>query len=72
VIEVRPGIDGLTLIIRRLLGRRGCFDRWWARESPLNRTLDLYGRAAKLDVRALNAVKLVCCGQFAFLARRDT
>ncbi len=74
LIEVRPGIDALTLIARRLLPRGRSADRWWARwwgnQSPLNSTIDLYGRARRLDVRDVNATKLLFCGQFAFLARR--
>ena len=54
-----------------MTGRPGCFDRWWARQSPFNRALDLYGKAARLDSRLLNATKLLFCGQFAFLAQRD-
>jgi SAM-dependent methyltransferase len=69
--EVRPGIDALTLIAWRMTGRPGWFGRWWARPSPLNRALDLYGRAIRLDPRLLNATKLLFCGQFAFLARRE-
>jgi SAM-dependent methyltransferase len=74
VVELRPGIDALTLISRRLVGSGRAFDRWWARwwggRSPLNRIIDGYGRARGLDARALNATKLLFCGQFAFLARR--
>jgi SAM-dependent methyltransferase len=74
VVEVRPGIDALTLIARRLVGTGRYFDRWWARwwggQSPLNRVIDAYGRVRGLDARALNANKLLFCGQFAFLARR--
>jgi SAM-dependent methyltransferase len=69
--EIRPGIDSLTLIAWRMAGRPAWFGRWWARPSPLNRALDLYGRATRLDPRLLNATKLLFCGQFAFLARRD-
>jgi len=70
-IEFRPGIDGLTLIIWRLTGRPRRFDRWWARPSPLNRALDLYGRTTRLEPPLRNATKLLFCGQFAFLARKD-
>jgi SAM-dependent methyltransferase len=76
VVELRPGIDGLTLIARRLVGSGRPFDRWWARwwggRSPLNRIIDGYGRAGGLDVRTVNANKLLFCGQFAFLAERVT
>jgi SAM-dependent methyltransferase len=70
VIELRPSIDALTLIVRRLVGGGRLFERWWDRESPLNRLIDLYGRRKRLDPRALNAAKLVFCGQFTFVARR--
>ena len=69
VLEVRPGIDALALIAYRLLGRRRIFDRWFGRRSPLNWAIDAYGRARRLSPSAINATKLVFCGQFAFLAR---
>lgn len=73
-LELRPGIDGLTLISRRLVGSGRAFDRswarWWGRRSPLNRMIDGYGRARRLDARSLNATKLIFCGQFAFLAAK--
>jgi SAM-dependent methyltransferase len=71
MVELRPGIDGLTLVAWRLAGGHRCFHRWWGRESPLNRALDAGARALRADVRTLNATKLLFCGQFAFLARRD-
>lgn len=69
VRELRPSIDSLTLIVRRAVGRRGSvFDRWWDRDSPLNRAISLYGRARGLDARSVNAAKLVLCGSFTFVA----
>lgn len=74
VVELRPGIDALTLIVRRIVGTAQPLDRlwarWWGRESPLNRAIDAYGHARGFDARALNATKLLFCGQFAFLAQR--
>jgi SAM-dependent methyltransferase len=68
--EVRPGIDGLTLIVHRALGMPAITRRYWARESPPNRLIGLAARARRLDTRQANAIKLLLCGQFAFLARR--
>ena len=68
--EVRPGIDGLTLIARSLTRRARVFGRWFGRDSPANRALDLAGRAAGASPAEINAAKLKFCGQFAFLARR--
>ena len=39
-VELRPGIDGFTLIAWRVAGGHRCFHRWWGRESPFNRALN--------------------------------
>jgi len=63
VLELRPGIDGLTLILRRGLGGPSYFDRWWSLESPLNRVIGLFARVRRLDPASANAIKLLFCGQ---------
>jgi SAM-dependent methyltransferase len=70
VVELRPVIDGLTLVAWRALGLPAFFHRWWARESPPYRAIELAARAARLDARTRNQIKLVLSGQFAFLAKR--
>jgi hypothetical protein len=70
VLELRPVIDGFTLVAWRALGLPRYFHRWWARESPPYRLIELAARAARLDARTRNQIKLVLAGQFAFLARR--
>jgi SAM-dependent methyltransferase len=70
VMELRPVIDGFTLVAWRALGLPRIFHRWWARESPPYRVIELAARAARLDARTRNQIKLVLAGQFAFLARR--
>jgi len=73
LVELRPGIDALALITRRLVARgrfsQRLWSRWWGGQSPLNRVIDLHGRALRLDAAAVNANKLLFCGQFAFLAQ---
>jgi SAM-dependent methyltransferase len=69
-LELRPGIDALTLIVHRGLGMPRVTRRYWGRESPLGRATGLLARAARLDARQANAIKLLFSGQFAFLARR--
>lgn len=70
LLELRPGIDSLTLIANRGMGMPGFTNRWWSSESPLNRAIDLAGRAGRLDARRRNAVKLIFSAQYAFLVRR--
>jgi SAM-dependent methyltransferase len=70
VVELRPVIDGFTLVAWRALGLPRFFHRWWSRESPPYRVIELAARTARLDIRTRNQMKLVLAGQFAFLARR--
>ena len=70
VCQLRPSIDALTLIARRGLGGPAFFDRWWTTESPLNRAIGLFGRVRGLDVRGVNAAKLLFAGHVAFAARK--
>jgi SAM-dependent methyltransferase len=70
LVEIRPGIDALTLIARSMSRRARMFDRWFGRDSPANRAIDLAGRAAGASPAEVNAAKLKFCGQLAFLARR--
>jgi len=77
LVELRPGIDAIALIARRLAPHTSpridrVWGRWWGNRSPLNRYLDVYGAARRMDARALNATKLLFCGQFAFQARPAT
>ena len=67
---IRPSIDSLTLIVRRAVGGGAFFDRWWTRESPVNRAIDLYARVRGMEPAAVSAAKLVLCGQFVFAAER--
>lgn len=68
LIEIRPGIDAITLIARRALRRR--WDRWFASEAPLNRTIGGVGRLMGWDHHAINCAKLLLCGQYSFLAQQ--
>jgi SAM-dependent methyltransferase len=61
VLELRPVIDGFTLVAWRALGLPPFF----------HRVIELAAWAARLDARARNQIKLVLAGQFAFLARRS-
>lgn len=66
VLEIRPGIDAFTLILRRLLGTPRFADRWWDKESPFNKLINIRKRVRGADETA-NAAKLLFCGQFSFL-----
>lgn len=70
VLELRPGIDAVTLIARRILGRPRIFDKWFVSESPTNRLIGLVGRLRGARTQTINAAKLLYCGQFCFSARR--
>lgn len=69
--EIRPGIDSLTLIVRLGLGRPKFFARWWRKESPLNKLISLFGKLSGKSPAEINVLKLIFCGQFAFIACKN-
>lgn len=71
VLELRPGIDGVTLTLRSYFGRPSGFDVWWTSESPLNAEIDAWGRETGRRPALVNLRKLHMCGQFAFLVTRE-
>jgi SAM-dependent methyltransferase len=71
-IEVRPGIDGLTLISRRLfsyLRLSWMFESFFVEESPLNSIIESL-RILNVAPTRRNALKLYFCGHFVFRAKR--
>ena len=68
--EIRPGIDALTLIIRAALQRPKFFSRWWEKESPLNKVINLVGFFARKEKQEINFAKVVLCGQFCFIVQK--
>ena len=70
---VRPGIDGLTLIGRRVLSYvrlGGMFEPFFEKESPLNFVLEMICRSAGMPAQRRNALKLLFSGHFTFVARK--
>lgn len=71
LVALRPGIDSLTLIIRRGLGCPGFFDIFWKIESPLNFLITVIGKLFRISNHKLNLIKLLFCGHFIFLAKKE-
>jgi SAM-dependent methyltransferase len=72
-IQVRPGIDSLTLIGRRCFSYvklARLFQPFFKVESPLNALLELALRFLGQPVQRRNAFKLLFAGQFCFIARK--
>lgn len=72
LLEIRPGIDALTLILRRGFGCTKIFSRWMRKESPLNLIISLIGRVKRKSNFWINARKLLFCGHFCFLVRKES
>lgn len=70
VCEVRPSIDGVTLIQRAYTGRRSEFGKWFNEESPINREVDEWAARTGRGPGAANNRKLRFCGHFCFLAQK--
>jgi hypothetical protein len=70
MIEVRPGIDGPTLIERSYRKRPREMSRFFTEESPLNRAIDEDAAAEGKHPSIINFRKLLYCGHFIFCCRR--
>jgi SAM-dependent methyltransferase len=67
--EVRPGIDGISLVQRQWFGRRQEHGSWFAK-SPLNIEIDQWAAKRNADAAKVNLRKLQFCGHFAFRVRK--
>ena len=68
IVELRPGIDGISLTLRRLFGKDR-FERSFAGSSIFNHYIDLeHGK--KRNIRERNFQKLTIAGHIAFAAVR--
>jgi len=65
--EIRPSLDGVTLIMRAYNSERKAeYGRYWNEESPLNVEIDGWAKNARRRTALVNLRKLTFCGQFAF------
>ncbi len=71
LMEIRPGIDSFTLIGSYALTHCWIPKRWWEKESPVNRVINIAGRLAGKPTWWINAVKLYLCGHFFFLVQKQ-
>jgi SAM-dependent methyltransferase len=76
LVEIGPGIDGLTLLTRRLVrqfGDIGASDSmapFFLGDSPLNRLIEQAGERQGAGPEEVNALKLELVGQFHFIAAK--
>jgi SAM-dependent methyltransferase len=70
LVELRPGIDGITLVLRTFLGRPKSFSKWFAGGSPLYTLVDEWGAQTKRRAWLVNLRKLQFAGQFVFCVRK--
>ncbi|MGW1544872.1 class I SAM-dependent methyltransferase [Streptomyces sp. NPDC002309] len=65
--EIRPSLDGVTLIMRSYGGgRKQEYGRYWSEESPLNVEIDSWAEQTGRRTALVNLRKLTFCGQFVF------
>ncbi len=69
--QIRPSIDGVTLIKRAYHGRPPDYSRYFSEDSPLNVEIDQWGQKAKRRPALVNLRKLTYCGHFAFRVRKQ-
>lgn len=70
MVELRPGIDGITLIERAYRNNDASMNRWFGEESPMNQEIDAWAREGNHGVPQTAFRKLAFCGQFAFWVKK--
>lgn len=64
--EIRPSIDGATLVKRTYEGRPKSYSQYFSTESPLNQEIELWANETKRSIKQTIMRKLSICGQFCF------
>jgi len=67
LIELRPGIDGLTLMKRSYSWNRTKYNRYFESESPLNNEIEQTLKQKRFSNKIINYKKLMYSGQFCFV-----
>jgi SAM-dependent methyltransferase len=74
VIEMRPGIDVLSLLVYRISGKivplKRVFSTFFETESPFNSLIRLLGRIRQKSDQEINLIELLFCGQYRFIATK--
>jgi peptidoglycan/xylan/chitin deacetylase (PgdA/CDA1 family) len=70
--QIRPGIDGPTLIARAFLGKPKYMSRYFSSESPLNNYIDTQAAKDNLSAKKTAMRKIQYCGQFSFKITKET
>ena len=69
--EIRPGIDGLTLVERTFKGRPKRYSKFFSEESPHNLSIENAGKKRSQSVQQVMVRKLEICGHFCFICGKD-
>lgn len=74
IVELRPGIDAVTLNVTRLFNKSKVltklFSGFYERQSPLNMIIGLLGKVLRKSNREINLLKLLFCGHFCFIVKK--
>ena len=69
--EIRPGIDGLTLVRRTYEGRPKSYSVFFSSESPFNSEIDSWAKDTGRGIRKAIMRKLTVCGHFCFICAKE-
>jgi SAM-dependent methyltransferase len=70
VTVYRPGIDGVTLTMRSIEGRKQKYARFFEEESPINRRIQRNGERTGASIKQINHRKIVYSGHLCWIAER--
>jgi len=70
--EFRPGIDVFTICIRKMTWNWKFLNRYFSKETPMNKLISILGFMIKKSPAEINLIKLILSGQFYFVAKNKS
>lgn len=68
--EIRPSIDGATLVKRTYEGRPKIYSQYFSSESPLNQEIEIWAVETKRSIKQTLMRKLSIAGHFCFICTK--
>jgi len=59
VLEIRPGIDAITLITWLGLMKPKLLGKYYIKKSPINKAINLFGKIKSLSTQLINHIKIM-------------
>lgn len=70
LVELRPGIDSITLLVRSMIQSKFGVDYFLTHESPINFLIGIFYKILGKDIKSTNFAKIAYAGHLIFFAKK--